>query len=595
MTNSFIFEILKNPFSAPSLIIILFVFQIFAITKISSETFKIFAENLKQVSEKEKRTKLCILIISGLIFLSSIFFHFYKMTEVPPAGHEDDAKVVILGYLLKNSAMDSTEKILPYFPDLKVFYHKEHVGGEGQRPFPIYMQAFVQYLTPASHLSFRMGTTIITLLSAIMVVFTTLLITKDLTTSLLCGTLFIFIPWTRTFSRISTESAAYCFGAASYLFSIFYLAKNRSLFGIFFYLISLAILFLSYTAGIMLAPLCAILIPFVFLLQGKENKGLCIKLLIASSVLLGLLYLGSHDDGGFKSSIARAQHAQGITGIDTLNLSELKNTFLKNANIYSANFLGYLLPHYLFLSGDGNLRHNTGFGGQFFITLVFAFYIGLIYAINRFKNDLNFKLLISYLLISIMPACICLEGAYDRYLKLPLHAIRSGSMFPAACILVFLGLITIFKKSKVLFSIYILAIMFNAYLFYMDYFIEYPKRLGNSWICDSGLPKATQKAMEIIKKHPNKKLFYECSVFSIAYNNLDTIGVANLQKGDGLLSNVYHYDPNQAIKPEKGDLVVVQEPFNYGSLNKPFKFILRVRNKHLENNNYGASLFKIIE
>lgn len=571
--------------SAPALLVILLLLVSFGL-------FQILLETLKNHNKKQNN----ILLLSILVFCVSIIFHFYKMTEVPPSGHEDDSKIVITAYILKNTWQDSSQKFIPYFPDLKIYYHNEHIGGEAERGIPIYIQTFIQYFTGPGHFSFRLESTVITLCITILIVGITCFLSKNISTSLMFGSLFTILPWARIFARTTTESTSYCFASACFIFSLFYLVKKKNFIGILIYLLSLSILYISYSPGILLAPLASILIPFILRLHSSEYKDLSTKIFIASVVLLGVLYFNFKEDAGFKHVIARAQYAQGLAGIENFDLQQLASTFLKNASTYTANYLSYLLPNFLFLTGDGNLRHNTGFSGQLFCTLCLAFYIGFIYLISMAKQELSLRLLLGYLLISFIPASVSLEGALDPITRLPLHALRAGSMLPIVGIILFLGLVQISKKSKILFSVYLLAICLNAYFFYSDYFYNYPKRLGNSWITDPGLPQTTQEALKIIKKYPSKKLFYHCSAYSIIYHNLDIIGINALLKGDGILSNVYSYlDYKDRIPIQEGDLLVVQEPFDYAGLNKKFKFILRVRNQYLPNNDFGASLIEILE
>lgn len=596
MISPLIIETLKNPISSPFLIVTQFILIILVIYKVSKESVSSFIEKTRTMTKAEKKKSLYFAIFSVLIFLGTIVFHFYKMTEVPPSGHEDDAKIVISAYILKNTGHDSAGKVIPYYPDLRIFYHKQDIGGEGQRGMPIYIQAFIQHFIKGGHFSFRVESSLITLFTGIIITCLVVFLTNNPITSLLFGSFFLTLPWTRTFARITTETTSYCFASACFLLSLFYLTKDKKFLGILFYLISLAILCFSYTAGLLLAPLCAIFIPLVLRFHSPEYKTLGNKLLILGIAFLGILYFNFREDGGYKSSIVRAQNAQGMEGIANFDFVKLGSTAMKNASTYTANYSSYFLPSFLFLVGDGNLRHNTGFGGQLFVTLFIAFYVGLFYLIKKRKEGLIFKLLLALLLISPIPASISLEGSLDAITRLPLHALRTGCMLPPIAIILFLGLVQIFKRSKVLFFIYLVAININMYYFYVDYFYNYPRRLGNSWICDPGLPKVSQEALKIIKEHPEKKLFYHCSTLSIAYNNLDTIGVDDLIQGTGLLLNVYNYpDFRDKEPPQMGDLFVVQEPFDYMSLNKKINFILRIRNPYLINHSYGASLFEIAE
>ncbi|MBI3591371.1 MAG: hypothetical protein HY094_08365 [Candidatus Melainabacteria bacterium] len=598
MTNNFLSDIFKIPLSAPSLLVIMFALLFYIFIKLSLESFKQYKTKSSLINSQNKKYSLLFTILAILVFVSSVCFHFYKITEFPAAGHEDDAKIVITAYIIKNTGHDSSNKFIPYFPDLKLFYHNELVDREAQRGIPIYMQVFLQYFMHPGHYSLRLESTLITLFTTLVIIFTLLILDIDFRAAMIFGALFILLPWSRIFARTTPECTSYCFASSCYVLSLFYLIKKKDALSIIFYLTTLSILYISYSPGLLLAPISSILIPLVFRFHSKEYEKLSTVLITTSIILLGVLYFNFNEDAGYQYVISRAQDKIGLIGIKNFNISELTSTFAKNANIYLANYLSYFLPQFLFIAGDGNLRHHTGFGGQLFITLCIAFYVGLFYIIERFKSNLYFKTLLVFTLISCIPAAISIEGYINSIIKLPLHALRSASMLPPVGIILFLGFRQIFHKNKILLIIYLLAISLNVYYFYVDYFNNYSRKLGNNWICDSGLVKTTQKAIKILKKHPEKKLFYFCSPYSIPYNNLYTIGVKHLLKGDGILSNIFEYlEFKNKIPPQKGDIFVIQESFDTFevlNLNKKIKFILRVQNPSLSNK-FGSSLFEIAE
>lgn len=594
--DKFILETIKNPASAPFLLLTLFLLLIFIFSDLTIEISKELITNLKNITKKEMQRSLSLLIISIILFSFSIFFIFYKMTEVPAAGFvDDDALIVITANLLKDSGHDSYENKIPYYPYLLLKYHHEQVGGGAPIGIPVYLQTFLQYFIPAGHFSLRLECTLLMVFTSIVLIYTTFLLTKELTPSIFCGVLFNLLPWTRILARVTPQTTAYCFASACFLFALLYLIKDKRFPRIVLYFVSLAILFLSYTPGLLLASMCAILIPLVIAKHSSDHKGLSKKIIIAGIIILGMLYFEFRDEQSFKWNLARAQNSQGLEGIIDLNMNQIVHTFISKATLYIANFLGYLLPQFLFFAGDSNPRHNTGFGGQFFAALCIAFYVGFIHLIERKKADLNIKVLLSFLLMSIIPAAICLEGGFETFTKLPLHALRASCILPPITIIIILGLLRIFKGNRKLFYLYLIVIIININLFYTDYFNNYPKKLGNSWIGEPSLSTASKKALKIIKKEPSRKLFYSCALSTIAYYNIDKIGINPIINGNGLLSNVYHYYNRGNTEPQKGDLFVVQEPFDYTPLNGHYKFIYRGRNKDLADQGYGSSLFEITE
>lgn len=576
----------------------MFVLIFYIFVQVGFESLKQYLTKLSLVNLASKRNSLLLTAITILIFISSIFFHFYKMADVPPSGHEDDAKIVIAAYIIKNTGHDSSNKFIPHFPDLKIYYHSQLAYQEPQRGIPIYIQVFLQYFVHPGHYSLRLESTLITLFTTLVIIFTLLILGIDFRAAIALGSLFILLPWLRILARTTPECTSYCFASSCYILSLFYLIKKQNALSILFYLITLSVLYISYSPGLLLAPMSSVLIPMILRTHSDKYKRLSAVLLTASILILILLYFNFREDAGFKYVIGRAQSKQGLVGIVNFNVNELYTTFIKNADIYFANYISYFLPPFLFIVGDENLRHHTGFGGQLFTTLCIAFYIGLVCMVEEYKSSLYFKVLLVFCLLSCIPAAISLEGYVDSMTKLPLHALRSASFLPPIGIILFLGFRRVFQKSKLLFAIYLLAISLNVYYFYVDYFKNYSNKLGNNWVCDSGLVKTTQKAIKILKKHPEKRLFYYCAPFSILYHNLETIGINHILKGDGILSNIYEYLVSKDEVPlRKGDIFITQESFDtfeFLNLKKEFRFILRVRNPNLSNK-VGSSVFEIAE
>ena len=593
--DPFLLETIKNPFSAPFLMMLQLILTAFVILKLNFKVIIDYKNKLSKLPPKEKYCNLAILFVSLILFLSSTFLIFYKMTDVPSGAFEaDEGALVVAAYYLKNLGHDSLEKKVPYYPYIDVNHHHERFTGFGQRGVPVYFQAFTQYFVPPGFFSLRLECTVLMFITSIFLIYLLYLITGDIVPSILGGALFNVLPWTRVLARVGPEATTYCFASACFLFSFLYFLNSKKLHAIVFYLVSLAILYLSYPPGLLLAPLCGLLLPMIAARHSETDSAISKRIILIGLIFLGLLFFDFHNDGGFKESLSRAQNAQGLVGIANFDLSALLNTFISRAKIYTGNYLGYLFPQFLFLTGDPNTRHNTGFGGQLFVSLCIAFYLGLFYLFEKRRESLPLKIILSYLLIAVIPAAVTIEGGLEIVTKLPLHGLRSSCILPPITIILVLGLIEIFKKKRIIVFLYLVIVTVNAYLFYVDYFTKYPQRLGRAFD-DAGLKDVSEKALLIIKKHPDKKLFFSAPFISIEFHNLDRIGIKALVNGGGLLSNVYHFESRGNVEPQKGDLVLAHEPWNYGTFNKKFQYILRVPNTSLGQGAFGASLFEITE
>lgn len=589
MLDPFFLGILKHPFSFPLFLMLFFIILFTIIINLTTQVVK----EIKYSSTPLNLIRL--LVLSLAIFISSCFLLSYKLTEIPPAGLDiDDAMYVIGGHYLKTLGHDSRKAEIPYFALTQIKYHKELVWEVGQRALPVYIQTFLLYFIPPGFFSLRVESTMIMIMTSIVLIYTAYILSGNFTSSLLFGSLINTLPWTRILARVTPESTAYCFGAGCFLFSLLYLLKKKNITAILFYLFSLLIFFMSYTPALMFAPLCAIVVPHIGLKYSKEHTVFRKTIIVLGLITLALVYFEFKNEEGYKYNLGRANAVGCLEGINEFNLTKIFNGLLDKGNIYIANYIGYFMPQFLFTSGDSNLRHNTGFGGQLFVTLCVAFYLGLFYLIEKRKESFNLRVLLVYLFLSAIPYSICVEGALNTETRLPLHALRSSCMLPIVAITTYIGLINILKKSKVLFLIYIIAISTNIYFFYEDYFKVYPVKLGNSAVDDPGLRSLSKLALDMLEKSPSKKLFYRCTHTAIAYHNIEKIGTGSLFEGDGLLSNVYFYEYNGPYEPSIGDLVLVQEPFDYYKFGKKFKYISRIMHPYLPNNNFGSSLLEIV-
>jgi 4-amino-4-deoxy-L-arabinose transferase-like glycosyltransferase len=138
------------------------------------------------------------------------------------------------------------------------------------------------------------------------------------------------------------------------------------------------------------------------------------------------------------------------------------NKFIETGTLLMKNYLDYLSPNFLFISGDRNPRHNPAGMGQLYwinlILLVFAFR-------NIFRSPTKPKiLLISWILLSPIAGSLIANA----------HALRSSFMMPPLLILSALGITEVLKLNGRL-QLYrktILLIIFSLLLVQFVFLIE---------------------------------------------------------------------------------------------------------------------------
>lgn len=94
-----------------------------------------------------------------------------------------------------------------------------------------------------------------------------------------------------------------------------------------------------------------------------------------------------------------------------------------------------LSVEFMFLSGDENLRHHSGFGGMFLFPMIVPLVIGLFYLYKKSKRLL--LLLVGWWLIALIPASAPMEVP---------HALRSLNALVPLCLIMSYGLISWIRK-----------------------------------------------------------------------------------------------------------------------------------------------------
>lgn len=144
------------------------------------------------------------------------------------------------------------------------------------------------------------------------------------------------------------------------------------------------------------------------------------------------------------------------------------------AGILAENYFSNLLPDFLFLHGDGQVRHNPAEMGGFFWVDAVLLIFGIIYLFKSNKSLL--VLLTGWIVIS--PAATSLVGVA--------HALRSSLLLPPLLILTGIGLWRIVEKHKIaVYALLItaLSVLFAAqFIVFADrfYFVA-PKKNAGFW------------------------------------------------------------------------------------------------------------------
>ncbi|MBV8529149.1 MAG: phospholipid carrier-dependent glycosyltransferase, partial [Candidatus Dormibacteraeota bacterium] len=105
-------------------------------------------------------------------------------------------------------------------------------------------------------------------------------------------------------------------------------------------------------------------------------------------------------------------------------------TLLAAAGRFLANYLSYFNPSFLVISGDGNLRQTTGFGGVIVAATLPLMIAGLVRLVMRLREPYS-RFIVLGLLVSPIPAALTLVAP---------HALRGAGMLAFLIVLMIEGL-----------------------------------------------------------------------------------------------------------------------------------------------------------
>jgi len=257
---------------------------------------------------------------------------------------------------------------------------------------------------------------------------------------------FLIMPWSIHFSRIGFESHLSLFWL---LLMTYLIIKKQPAWA------GLAAVFGIYTY-FSLRFLAPVLFIVTFLLYAnKKIKQFLIGLTIVG---IGLLIL-------IKSPNYAASQQYRLSNNNLITSGERKPAKLKQ---FVTNYSAYFSPQFLLLSGDPNLRHHSGFGGELLLIQGVLLLAGLVALLNfRCKET---WLILSWLFFSPIVAALVNETP---------HASRAIYLLIPLAWLIGLGWSRL-KHSWALIIGLLLFINLSVYLH--DYFIHYPARSALAWI-----------------------------------------------------------------------------------------------------------------
>ena len=302
-------------------------------------------------------------------------------------------------------------------------------------------------------------------------------------------------PWAIQFSRAAWEAnlaTALLIAAINFFFK--YQEEDGKLRPLLLSSLLFVLSAYTYHAHKLIAPLIAISLVLLTYLDKSIRK------LFASKKIFNLLLAGLLSLVLFLPLLKHSQTAAGqqrfleTSLVNNQQLIEYSNAkraaanyswwsrlyyhrYLLTAKQVALNVFNYFDPQYLFISGDGNLRHHSGVMGQLYYLDAVFLILGLIFLFRQKKLSAVWPVLA--LLVCLIPEALTI----DRH-----HSLRTLSALPFFSIIISCGFVQVWeflKKQPKYYLVFLVlaAIVYTGQLavFTNDYLRSYPQRSAKAW------------------------------------------------------------------------------------------------------------------
>jgi 4-amino-4-deoxy-L-arabinose transferase-like glycosyltransferase len=437
---------------------------------------------------KKKQKRLLII----LFFFLATFLRFYQIGKNPPSLYWDEAAIALDAYSLSETGRDMNNMSIwqPVFGSY----------GDFKAPILIILSSVSVRLLGMNALAIRLPMAIFSLLTlgvAYFLVKEVLAFDKHLKEKYqLLPLMVLFIlaisPWPVHFGRIAFESSLSVFFLLLTL--LFYIKgiKGKK------YWILLAVLpgvlaVYTYYSLRVIVPLFIFFLTLIFFKKvwPKKVLSLLLAMMIFIAAVMPILrspyYARSQDYRLNNDNLIRSQKviAQSSKYLERYRSSPLARLLYHRYLFWSRDFLQNFSSHFsldfLFINGDANLRQHSGYWGEFLVILMPVYLIGLFLLAKNLKSK-TAQFLLIFLFLAPIPASMVYEVP---------HASRAIYLFVPFSIIIAWGLLELFNflarlknqvyKKFLMFAV-VLLILLNATFYYLDYFIDYPKRSSAKWL-----------------------------------------------------------------------------------------------------------------
>lgn len=378
--------------------------------------------------------------------------------------------------------------------------------GDYKAPVYIWLTAVLGKLFSVSQITIRLPALLAGLLTGLLLYRLVKLVSSknsNLPLFVLAG--YAIMPWSMHFSRIGMESHLSLFWLTLSVYLTVSAAKKKQFLRLPLAALAVSLGIYSYISLRIIGPILFMAAYYIYHRQSwkKSLSYFILGLVIISTSLLVLIrspgYSASQqyrlsNDNLITSTSYIDQSSLALSAHQSSLISRLyHHRYIYKTRKYLTNYLTHLGPQFLFISGDNNLRHHSGFGGQLLAVQLVILLFGLI-ALPSYPKNGRWLLLIWLFLSPTIAALVN---------QVP-HASRAIYLIVPLAWLTGLGLKKLKPKLMLLVLIFL---MINLSLYLHDYFSHYPSRSALAWI------NPYKQAALFINQHPTDKDIYVTSQY----------------------------------------------------------------------------------
>jgi hypothetical protein len=302
----------------------------------------------------QRQGNIFFVSLAAFLFAISVWLHFYKIGEIPNGFYCDECSIGVNARSILKTGMDEHGVRFPFF--FKCF-------GNYHEPVMVYSIAALGFFFDISKAVVRAPGAVFHILASVAFFFLARRYCREKYIALAAAFVFSALPWVFPLSRITMSGytpmllGIICgwlfmmraFGRRSY---------TAAVLSAFFWVFAMW----SHNCG---RPVTATLLVILTL---SLNKALIKRWKVFLVFCAGLGLCAAPMAFYFITDPVS------LTGrFSQISVFKPGLSAADAARLIAENWLGYFSPGFLFFSGDANLRHHTGYGGQLYIfTLPFA-------------------------------------------------------------------------------------------------------------------------------------------------------------------------------------------------------------------------------